>query len=255
MKKIAAIFSLFTLTACGIHAGDMGFLPRYNSMFEIWQTKSIFYYEHAQDEEILTASKTITEEEINHGEDLIADTGDIMAFSKTYRTDFFDTETLQVNKNAVLSSSSAPYRIKKNAVYNGFGEVTIDGETYMLVRQGDTDNDILLINSDGKVYNRIGRIIKGRLAILQTDFHVEPNDVQFVPVVSTRSEKSNYLSGFELRYDGIRDGHTVFTYTVLGEDCYDKEYTFPLSQHEIEIEGLKINILDAGYNKIQYVIL
>lgn len=255
MKKIAAALSLLTITACGIHAGNINLWPERNSMFEVLQTESIFYYDQPQDTEILSASKTITEEEINRGEYLITDTGELMAFSKTYRTDFFDTETLKVNKNAILSSSSAPYVIKKDSEYTGFGEVTINGENYMLVRQGNKENDILLINGDGEVYNHIGRIVKNRLAILDINFTLEPKDVLFVPVVATRTEKSDYLSGFELRYDGIKNGEMVFTYTTLGEECYDQEYTFPVNQHTIEIEGLTIDVKEADYNKIEYTIL
>lgn len=255
MKKIAAFLSVLTLTACGIHAGNFNIWPNYANAFEIWQTKSIFYYEQPQDEEVLTASKTLTEDDIRRGEILITETGDVMAFSKTYRTDFFDIETLRVNKDAVLSSSSAPYYVKKDAAYTGFGEVTIDGEKYMLVRQGKHDNDVLLINGDGEIYNRIGRIVKGRLAILDITFVVEPEDVQFVPVVSTRMEKSDYLSGFELRYNGIKDGQLVFTYTTLGEECFDQEYKYPLNQQKIEIGDLKIEIQEADYNKIQFTIM
>lgn len=255
MKKIAAALSVLTLTACGIHAGNINFWPERNSMFEIWQTESIFFYDQPQDEEILTASKTITEEEVNRGEFLITETGDLMAFSKTYRTDFFDVESLRVNKNAILSSSSSPYYINKNADYTGFGEVSVNGEKYMLVRQGKDENDILLINSEGEVFNRIGRIIKGRLAILDIPFTIEPSDVRFVPVVSTRTEKSDYISGFELRYNGVKNGKMFFTYTTLGEDCFDQEFSFPVSQHSLEIGGLRIDVKEAGYNKIEYTIL
>jgi hypothetical protein len=178
-----------------------------------------------------------------------------MAFSKTYRTDFFDMEVLRVNKDAVLDSTSAPYYIKKGAEYSGFGEVSIDGEKYMLIRQNKDDGDILLVNGDGEVYNRIGRIVKGRLALLNYKFFIKPSDVRFVPVVSSRSERSDYTDGFELRYSGMRDDNMVFTYTILGEDCYDEELTFPASKKEIKIKGLKLDILDVTPKKIEYRIL
>lgn len=255
MKKIAAALSVLTLTACGIHAGNINIWPGRNSVFEIWQTESIFFYDQPQNEEILTASKTITEEEINRGEFLVTETGELMAFSKTYRTDFFDVESLRVNKNAILSSGASPYYIHKDADYTGFGEVSIDGKKYMLVRQGKKDSDILLINGDGEVFNKIGRIVNNRLAILDIDFVVEPEDVRFVPVVSTRSEKSDYIAGFELRYNGVKNGQMLFTYTTLGEECYDQEFTFPVSQPQIEIGSLIINVESADEHNIKYTIL
>ena len=93
------------------------------------------------------------------------------------------------------------------------------------------------------------------MAILDIQFFVEPEDVVFTPVVNTRAENTEVLSGYELRYNGIDDGVMKFTFTTFGEEPIAEEYTFPFDSQNIEINGFKINVISAGYNRIEYVIL
>ncbi len=252
MKKILAMLSVSMLAAC-VYAGDMDIFSGRNKYFQVWQTEKIFYYDSKQGEEYLTESKTVTEDKIERNQVLVTKLNDVMLFSKTRRTDFYASEVLTVNKDAVLSSSYTPLFIKKKSNYEAFGEVYLKGEPYLLVRQNKA-GDILLIDGDGSVYNHIGRIVDGRLAILDIQFFVEPEDVVFTPVVNTRAENTEVLSGYELRYNGIDDGVMKFTFTTFGEEPIAEEYTFPFDSQNIEINGFKINVISAGYNRIEYVI-
>ena len=253
MKKIAAILSVSMLAAC-VYAGEVDIFKDRNKIFQIWQTKEIFYYDTQGGEETLTESKTITEDEIDKKQVLITKVNEAMLFSRTQRIDFYGSSKLTVNKNAVMSSSYTPAYIYKNSNFDAFGETTIDGKTYMLVRQGKS-KDILIVDENGEVYNRIGRIIGDRLAILDIEFFVEPDDVKFTPVINTRSETTDVLSGYELRYDGVSNNYMRFTYSTLGENGQSEEFMFPLGQNTIEIKGFRINVIEAGYDKIEYVIL
>ncbi len=253
MKKLAALLSLSMLSAC-IYAGDMDIFHGRNKFFQIWQTEEIFYYDTKTGDEYLTESKTITEDDIERNQVLITKVGGIMAFSRTHRTDFYGSETLTVNKDAVMSSSYSPLYIKKSSKFDAFGETTFNGTKYMLVRQGKS-GDILMVNEDGELFNRIGRIVDGRLAVLDIVFFPEPEDIVFTPVVTTRSENTDIMVGWELRYDGVVNNYMRFTYSFLGSNSSSEEFIFPVGQQTINIYDLRINVIEAGYNKIEYVIL
>ncbi len=253
MKKLAILLSFSILSAC-IHAGNIDIFHGRNKFFQVWQTEEIFYYDTKNGNEYLTESKTITEDNIERNQVLINQIGTVMAFSRTYRTDFYGSENLTVNKNSVMNSSYTPLYIKKDSKFEAFGETTFNGEKYMLVRQGKS-GDILMINGNGELFNRIGRIVEGRLAILDIVFFPEPEDIVFTPVITIRSENTEVLNGWELRYDGIANNYMRFTYSTLGANGQAEEFIFPTGQQTIIINDLRINVIEAGYNKIEYVIL
>ena len=153
-----------------------------------------------------------------------------------------------------MSSSYSPLYIKKSSKFDAFGETTFNGTKYMLVRQGKS-GDILMVNEDGELFNRIGRIVDGRLAVLDIVFFPEPEDIVFTPVVTTRSENTDIMVGWELRYDGVVNNYMRFTYSFLGSNSSSEEFIFPVGQQTINIYDLRINVIEAGYNKIEYVIL
>lgn len=253
MKKFTAALSFLMLSACSFSgAGDI--LSSRNIPFKVWQTKEVFYYDRITGEEFLSESKTITEEKIEKNIVLTTRTDGIMVSSKTYRTDFYSVENVKVNKNAIMSSTYTPVKINKNSEYTAFGEVNIDGTRYMLIRK-DKDKDILLVDDDGEILNRIGRLIGNRIAVLDIDFVVEPNDVYMLPSVSTRNEVSEVIDGYELIYNGIKDDNMVFTYNLLGDMEMSDEFVFPMDSRVIDINNIRINVLEAGYNKIEYILL
>ena len=253
MKKLALLLSVGILASCTYSDNSINFLPFRNKIFTVWQTDSIFYYDKDLNTEFLSESTTTTEDKIERGQVLVTHTGDVMASSKTYRTDYYTTETVKPTKNGAMDSAYSPVRIRKNAVYNAFGEVKHDGETYMLVRQGKS-NDIILVNGDGEIYEHIGRMVDGRLAVLSTKFYVDPEDLRMVPVLNTRVEEGGESSGYTLSYDGLEnDGNEmVFTYKEEGYD--PEEIRFSICDEKIEIHDLKIDVFNATEDKIEYMI-
>ncbi len=253
MKKFTALLPILMLSAC-VYAGNVDILASRKAPFKVWQTEKVFYYDRNTGEEFLSESKTITEEKIEKNVLLVTSVGKPMVSSKTYRTDFYSVENVQVNKNAIMSSTYTPVKIRKNADFEAFGEVKFNNETYMLVRQDDS-NDILLVNDQGKIFNKIGRMVDDRIAVLDVDFVVEPNDVVMTPVINTRTEVSEVLEGFELIYNGIEDQKMKFTYRLLGDMEAEDLFVFPLDSSVININDIKINVIDAGYNQIEYILL
>ena len=161
---------------------------------------------------------------------------------------------LKINKNAILSSTFSPVYINKNANFKAFGEVKFEGRRYMLVRQGNS-KDILLVNDEGEFFNRIGRMIRNRIVILDVVFNLEPRDVSMTPVISTRTEETDTLDGYELIYNGIKDNNMVFTYRTLGDMEISEKITFPLDNKTININNITLEVIKAGFNKIEYIVL
>jgi len=253
MKKLALLLSIGMLAACSYSNNSINFLPFRNKVFTIWQTDSIFYYDKDLNDEFLSESTMTTEEKIEKGQVLVTYSGDVMASSKTYRTDYYSTETVRPTKNGKMDSAYSPITIRKNAKYNAFGEVKHDGETYMLVRQGKS-NDIILVNGEGEIYEHIGRMLDGRLVVLSAKFYVEPEDLRMIPIVDTRVEENDETTGFVLKYDGLEnDGNEmVFTYEEEGGDA--EEIRFSICDEHIRIHDLEIDIFNASEDKLEYMI-
>lgn len=253
MKKFALLLSLSILAACSYSNNSVNFLPVRNKVFTIWQTDKIFYYDQDVNGEFLSESKTVSENMLEKGQVLITQAGEKMVSTKTYRTDYYSTETVTPTKNGELDSGYSPMRIKKNEKFNAFGEVTHDGETYMLVRQGKS-NDIILVNGDGEIYEHIGRMVDGRLAVLSAKFYITPKDLRMVPVVNTRVETVGDTSGYSITFDGLsRDGYDmIFTYEEEGYDA--EEIRFSVCDELIDIHGIQIDVFDVSEDRIEYMI-
>ena len=253
MKKLALLLSVAILASCTYRNNNINFLPARNKLFTYWQTEKIFYYDKALNGEFLSESQVVNENKLEKGQVLITHAGEEMAVVKTYRTDYYSTESVKPNKNGELESAYSPIYIKKKAKYEAIGEVTYDGETYMLVHE-DKSKDIILVNGDGEIYNHIGRILDGRLIVLNAEFYPYPKDLRMVPVVETRVENSENAEGYSLVYEGLDNGgdEIVFTYHELGKD--PEEIRFSICDELIDIHGLQIDIFDAREDRIEYMI-
>ena len=253
MKKIVALLAIGMLAACTYANNSINFLPFRNQIFTYWQTDSVFYYDPSLNDEFLSESQTTVEDKIERGQVLITHTGESMASSRTYRTDYYSTETIRPNQNGILDSVYSPVHINKKGSYNAFGEVTHDGQRYMLVREGKS-KDIILVTPDGEIYDHIGRMVGKRLIVLSAQFYVKPADLKMVPVIDTRSEVMEDSAGYKLIYNGLlNDGEDiVFTYEEKG--LKPEEIRFSICDEKINIHGLNIDIINASEDKIEYMI-
>ena len=129
MKKFAAGLSILLLSSC-LQAGDYSILPQRNSFFEAWDSYPIDYYDTDLQ---LVKSEYITEREFEPNKILSAYVGYSVADLKTYRKDFFKAEYVRPAMDGVLNSASIPVAYTKKEKLQVIGEVTIDGERYMLL--------------------------------------------------------------------------------------------------------------------------
>lgn len=253
MKKIAALLSLSLLAACTYANGNINFLPIRNKIFEVFQTEKIFYYD-AADAEYLSESETVYENDFEFRQPLTASKGDVIAAGSLNRIDYYTTEVLKVTENATMSSSYTPVILKKDATYKAFGEVKLDGVRYMLATHGK-DKDILLVAGNGEIYHRIGRIVNGRLAVLETTFFVEPETARMIPVVKTRTETVETNERYELVFNGIKNGQLSLTYIPCEPGAQPQEFLFPQTQETLEINDIKLEIISLREDKISYMLL
>ena len=253
MKKISLLSALCFLTAC-VYAGDIKFMESRNQFFSKRQTKEIDYYIDSDEQSgFLVGVEEVTFDDVDRGVAKTTRTGALMVSSKTDAFNTMETEVLKATKNAVLSSSYSPYYIHRDDIFAPFGEVVLDDVRYMLVRQGDR-GDILLIDGQGRIFNHIGRMKGDRLAVLDTYFFIEPEDVRLLPAMQTSIQTVERVDGFELYYTGINGNEMTFSYVVLNEDLDAESFSFPINERHIEINDLKIDVLDVDYGKITYIV-
>lgn len=165
MKKFAAGLSILLLSSC-LQAGDYSILPQRNSFFEAWDSYPIDYYDTDLQ---LVKSEYITEREFEPNKILSAYVGYSVADLKTYRKDFFKAEYVRPAMDGVLNSASIPVAYTKKEKLQVIGEVTIDGERYMLLPTKQ-DKAVVLINGDGVPYEKMGQIRNGRLVLMLPDY-------------------------------------------------------------------------------------
>ncbi len=252
MKKLVTLIAIALLAACTYSKNSINFIPERNKVFTLWQTDKIFYYDKSLNDEFLSESKLVTESKMERGQVLITHAGEEMVSSRTYRTDYYSTESVKPTHNGEMDSAYSPVRIRKNGHYTAFGEVTHNGETYMLVHPGKS-KDVLLVKGNGELYEHIGRIVDGRLAVLSPVFYITPDDLKMVPVVHTRVETSGDDNGYHLIYEGLDNNGNDVIFT-LKENGASQQVRFSICDERINIRGMDIDIFDVSEKKIEYMI-
>ena len=135
----------------------------------------------------------------------------------------------------------------------------IGGQTYRLL-EPNRFGDVILVADNGDVYPRIGRVYNNRLALLETQFLLEPKDIKFLNETKDKRTDDEVISGFDIRYNGLEDYQMVFTYNTVspnegGAIETSKVYKFPMYDKEVEIDGIKLEILEIADTGIEYKIL
>lgn len=259
MKKISALIALFSLSAC-IYAGDMSVLESRKSFVERWSSYPITYFDQGNK---LVKTEYITDKGMPVNEVLTAYKGYTVVDAKTYRKDFYTAEYLRANMDGALSSASIPVVFKKNELKQVVGQVVIDDESFLLVpthenKEGKSDF-MVLVRRDGSLYRRLGQIRYKRLVLLGVDYIPYPADLRLEPVTTSRTEQTEPVKGFDIKYEGIKADRMVFTYldyaNSQGDSGRFENLSYANKPGIINIRGVGIKVLDAGKQKIDYIIL
>lgn len=257
MKKIFIGLVILLQCSCAYLKGDYT-LGRRNTFNDFFYTYNIHYYEKSDFGEMDTETYTVSN--FDAGVRRFTVPGGIVVSSKIYQRITYSDEYVRPTISGGLVSYTVPVPFSDEKIYEVIGEVVIDKKVYRLLEPNRL-GDVILIDDNGKIYHRVGRIYNNRLALLDTAFRVEPEDVTFVNESKNRKQEEDIISGFEIRYGGIEDYQLVFTYSSVSPNGgmpieTNKIFKFPMYDSEVEIEGVTIKLLNVNeISGIEYEIL
>lgn len=252
MKKLLVLCSLIYVSAC-VYAGDVDVWSGRNKWVESFQTYSISYW---TDEPKLVKTQMINEKSFKKDEIRTAFKGYSVLSDKTFERSYFVSEKMKANMNVVLSNASAPYKFKANEVRKIIGTVNIDGVQYRLLPT-DLEDFVILVEPNGEVWHKTGRIKDGRLVVLGQDFVSSNPQFRFEPVFISTTTQTRPIKGFDIKYDGIRLDRMWFTYFDYATNTAGgfREYSFPKKPGLLTIDEVKIRVLEADNQRVDYMVL
>lgn len=255
MKKIFIGLAVLVLSSCYLQ-GDYT-LGKRNAFNDFFYTYNIRYYDAEDMADAVTERETVSDYKL--GVVRHAMPGGVVASSKTFEKEIYSDRYVRPNMKGGLVSYTVPIDFSDEKVYEIMGESEIKGVTYRLLKPNRV-GDIVLIDGNGKVYPRVGRIYNNRLALLETAFLLEPEDFAFTNDAHRETVTESAVSGFEIRYVGIENYRLVFrTYNLEPNGKYSEEqqktYKFPMYDKNIKIQGVELELLNADSDGIDYKIL
>ena len=253
MKKIFVVLAVLGLSSCFYLKGDYT-LGRRNVFNDFFYTYNVRYYDDSSfmGEDV----EFVSESDFKEGVARHTVPGGIVVSSKMYEMSIYSNDYVRPNKKGALVSYTVPVEFSDEKTYKLIGETEIDGVVYRLVEPNRL-GDVLLIDTFGYIHKRVGRFYNGRLALLNTGFVLEPNDVVFKYETSTSKSNKEIVKGFEVRYLGLDGYNMVFEYNKishLGGDVIEdkKVYKFPMYDEKVSFEGVNLEILDINYAGLEY---
>ncbi|MBP5699184.1 MAG: hypothetical protein J6W96_06630 [Alphaproteobacteria bacterium] len=256
MKKIFIGLAVLALSSCYLQ-GDYT-LGHRNAFNDFFYTYNIRYYDKDGMNNDVRETETINNYKVGVVRHALVD--GVMISSKTIVKSFFSEGYVRPNMKGALVSYTIPVELSDEKVYEVIGESDIKGVTYRLLAPNRL-GDVVLIDARGNIYPRVGRIYNNRLALLDTGFLLEPEDLRFTDDgIRPYNNEDDPLSGFNIRYCGLDDKYRmVFLYTSFGPDGdgseVQKVYTFPMYDKEISFGDVKIEVLEADETGISYRVL
>lgn len=255
MKKIFIGLAVLALSSCYLK-GDYT-LGRRNVFNDFFYTYNIRYYDPDQFASTSKETETVSDYKLGVARHTVP--GGLVISSKILEKEVYSSEYVRPTKKGALVSYTVPVEFSDEQVYQVIGETDINGVTYRLLKPNRI-GDVVLIDEKGEIYTRVGRIYNERLALLETDFLLEPEDVAFTNEIKNQFGDENVVSGFEVRYEGIEDYRMVFKYSSVEPNGQypieeEKTYKFPMYDKNVSFEGIKLEILDANDSGIEYKVL
>ncbi|MCM1324971.1 MAG: hypothetical protein NC218_12740 [Acetobacter sp.] len=256
MKKIFIGLVLVALSSCVYLKGDYT-LGRRNTFNDFFYTYNIRYYDVDEFASVSKETETVSDFKIGVVKHAIP--GGMVVSSKILQKEVFSDEFVRPNMKGALVSYTVPVEFSDEKVYRAIGETKINDKVYRLLEPNRL-GDVVLIDSRGDVYPRVGRIYNDRLALLETSFILEPDELKFENDMERRMGEEAVISGFEVRYKGVSNNRMVFDFISIkpegGSSIEEhKTYTFPVSDKRISLDGITLEILQVNDTGIEYSIL
>lgn len=258
MKKIFIGFVAVLVASCSYYMKGNYTLGKRNTFNDFFYTYNIRYYDTGEFSSVAKETETISDYQagiVRHGVP-----GGIVVSSKVLEKDVYTDEMVRPTKKGGLVSYTVPVEFSDEKVYRIIGEVEIDEHIYRLVEPNRL-GDVVLLDDNGNIYPRVGRIYNDRLALLETAFQLEPDDLKFMNERTRQAEDDEHLvSSFEVRYAGIKDYKMVFKYKVVSSNAGElveenKTLEFPMYDKNVTIGTIQLEILNVDDTGIEYKIV
>ena len=258
MKKVISLSCILILTAC-IRAGGNNFFPARNQFVEDLQTMPITYYDNSMK---MVKTELVTERNFPENTVLSAGVGYSVVDDKTYRRTYYVRDVIRATADGALDTNLAPIRYKKSQQLELIGEIYVDGQRLALV---PTENEkyVVLIDEEGKPQRQMGQIRNNRLVLLDVNLFTYPEDFTFETVMLSKTEQTTPIKGFDIKYGGLRGGYVSFIYydfeVPSNDGIHDsgefEVIAFPNRQGPVDVKRIKINIINATKDALDYMIL
>ena len=254
MKKFGLLGLVILLTACSTYGESL--LDVRRTFVERFSTYSIDFYDN---NEQLVNEEYVSEKSVKSNEILTAYVGYSVVSDKIYQVSHYESNLLKANVDGFMNSASVPGKIVAGKPVKVIGAVRVDGVIYRLI-PSELENFVYMIKPDGSFYDEMGQIRNGRLAILDATFVPSPDNLRMETVKFTRSEQTKPVKGFDIKYQGVNLDRMMFTfydYSRYKDDDIGEfeDISFPLARSVININGVKIKVLNADKHKLEYVLL
>ena len=255
MKKIFIGLAVLALSSCYLK-GDYT-LGHRNVFNDFFYTYNIRYYDTEETDAVIMETETVSDYKKGIAQHAAVD--GVVVSSKVLQKEVYSDAYVRPNKKGALVSYTVPVNLSDERVYRAFGDVKIDGQVYRLIKANEI-GDIILIGDQGQIYPRVGRVYNDRLALLETSFVLEPNDMYFLNETKHHFGEENVVSGFVVRYKGLEGYRMVFEYTYISDDNgysneTEKTYSFPMYDQKVSFEGIELEIIDASDTGLDYRVL
>lgn len=254
MKKIFAVFSVLVLSSCW-SGGKLELFDWRKNWIETMGAYDIDYFDQGPK---LLKTEVRTEKNYVPNKVLTAYKGYSIADIKTYRKDVYASTMARINKKGALHSSAAPIMFEKNDQRPVIGMTEIDDVSYFLI-PSKINTFYHLVKDDGEFYPKMGQIRHDKLLLIDPEYFQTPADLRFEPVTTTASEQTEPIKGFDIKYEGVKKDRILFTYfdysSVGGDRGQFENLSFMNREGTINIKGVKVKILGASDQKIDYSIV
>lgn len=256
MKKIFVLVCAAFLSSCAIHAGEHRFWKeRDNWFFE----KGSYAIDFFSQEPKLLKTEYITEDSRKKGLVSSAYAGRSMLAQKTYEKRYMIKDEVQAVKKGTLSREGLSLNFQKGEKVSLIGQVQIDGEDFVLIPADSEGEYVLLLRRDGSVYGRSGVIRNNRLILLIDEVYPSPEDFRFQPTETAFVEETKPVAGFDLQFEGIKNGKMIMTYFVFNPNDEAngtfETISFPAKKGIYRINDIKLKVVNVSPAKIDYIVM
>lgn len=254
MKALKILGMVLCLSGC-IYAGEFSVLPWRDDVVAGLSGYQIEYLDR-QSEKLLK-TEVLQESSFKANKLLTAFKGYTIVDTKSYSKNYYVQESLVAPESAQLISGYAPASVEGGKKYDIIGQVDIDDKIYYVLASGKPTY-VFLADENYVLQDHIATIRDDKLVMIDGKFVIVPENFKFEPITKSRIVQSDMVTGFEIKYQGVKSGMMVFSlleYDAGGQTGEFINYTFENKPGVIEIAGIRIKVFYADDSKLEYMII